>query len=288
MSEIVEAKRKTVAALRAELESVRRDSEELLQFRISKVTLREIREEIHALEKKRALARRNNLAWSRSDEARLNALVRIPENWLFDSMREKETTLLSRYDFWLKHLNELESVSESSLEEKRKTVAALQAEHERWGEDIKKYWETQISGVTLREIEEEIDSLRNKHRIARENNLTWSSADEARLDALEDLPEISVYWGMCDEESSAMTDYHNALYELKNLEAVLAYQAPHSPPKVEDGAVLCEHAGPIDPNLGGQLIIYADEAFVNSMASKLSTSVTQRRTPNEHHMNTTL
>ena len=285
MSQILEEKRKTVAALRAELENLRRDCNELLQFRISGVTLRELREEIGALKDKSALARHNNSYLSDADQARLNSLLKIPEVLLFNSMRDKEAALVRKYEAALKHLYDLEEVSESSLEEKRKAVATLRAEYERWGEDIKKYLETQISGMTLREIREEITSLRYKGGAARDRNLAPSSTDQARLGALIKIPEVSVYRRMLGEESSVMIKYYDSVYHLKELDAVWSHQAPQSPPKLEDVAVLDELAGPhlTDLNVGGQLASNVNDGFADGLSFKFLTDVTLRHKPNERH-----
>ena len=103
MSHILKESREAVAALQAKYECGRRDREQLLEMRISGATLREIRAEINALEKKRAMGRHNTLALSRADEARLNALLKIPEVSLFRRLLAREIDVWQRYETELKH-----------------------------------------------------------------------------------------------------------------------------------------------------------------------------------------
>ena len=176
-------------------------------------------------------------------------------------------------------------MSESSLEEKRKAVAALRAEYDRLKQDSEEFLEMQMSGTTLRQIREEIDSLDNKRAFASRNNLAWSRSDDARLNALFKIPELSFYKRIHAKEIGVRHNYEKESMELKELEAVWAYQAPHSPPKVEDVAVLGELAGPhvTDPNIGAQLASNVNGGFVDGLSSKLSSVVTLRRKPNEPH-----
>ena len=169
------------------------------------------------------------------------------------------------------------------IEEKRRTVAVLQAEYENLRRDCDELLQFRISGVSLREIREEYDALENKRRMVTLQNLDLPDAEADRLDALVDIPEVLLFNSMHDKEKEALAQYEKILKELKEFEAVLAYYAPQSPPKVQDGAVLGEFAGPTltDPNIGAQPANNVNQAFIDSLLSKPLSVVTLRRKPNE-------
>ena len=169
------------------------------------------------------------------------------------------------------------------LEEKRKTVAALGAECENLRRDCDELLQFRISGVPLREINEEIDALKNRRRMAIRQNLDVPDAVDDRLDVLTDIPEVLLFNSMREEEAEALAQYEKAFTELEELQAVWSHYASQSPPKVEDGAVLGELAGSnmTDPNIGGQQASNANDDFIDSLSSKLSSVFTLRCKPNE-------